>query len=88
MRLLPPFISCMRYAARVLGLTFAVICFVSLIGDIIKGVPPLNNIQEHPVEVIVVSVGLVFGLAATREGLNKFLFLWSDRVNDIGCCIA
>ena len=24
----------------------------------------------------------------TREGLNKFRFLWSDRVNDDGCCIA
>lgn len=23
-----------------------------------------------------------------REGLNKFRFLWSDRVNDNGCCIA
>ena len=23
-----------------------------------------------------------------REDLNKFRFLWSDRVNDDGCCIA
>ncbi len=29
-----------------------------------------------------------FWLLGIREDLNKFRFLWSDRVNDDGCCIA
>lgn len=61
------------------------------IDTILKGYPfPQIFLARGPMnlETLEASQCVVDGQQRLKEGLNKFHFLWSDRVNDNGCCIA